>query len=211
MIKLLSPFRYFLLENKEKQWIDLVPTLSFSAIISAIYIYFGDTNFFGPGGFLSGLSGLTSALAGFYVAALVAAATFNHPDLDVEIKYGPVYLDETDRNDEVHKKALTRRELVCIIFGYLSLSALLFSMYAVFSVSAAHAISIETAKVSIYAKFIISCVMIVLSSIWICHIAIASMLGIYYLMSRLFRHDPKVLTTKANHTRRQKPENPGQE
>ena len=48
--------------------------------------------FFSANGFLDKTLLLTVALTGFYVAALVAAATFGHPDLDKVIKDWPVIL-----------------------------------------------------------------------------------------------------------------------
>ncbi len=148
MLKLLSPFRYFLLENKEKQRIDLWPTVILSITLTVMFVFFDTANFFAPNGFMSGLAALTSSLTGFYVAALVAAATFNHPDLDVEIKYGPIYLDETDSDGIDKKRALTRRELICIIFGYLSCSALLFAVYANLGVSISHSVSVYLTNIS---------------------------------------------------------------
>lgn len=209
MLKLLTPFRYFLLDNKEKRRIDIWPTLVLAVGMASVFAFLPSANFFGPGGLLSGLAGLTSSLTGFYVAALVAAATFNHPDLDVEIKYGPVYLDETDSEGVDRKKALTRRELVCIIFGYLSFSALLFSVYAYFSASSAHAISSYIASYSVTIQKIIGLVLLFFSCAWICHIVVGSSLGIYYLTSRLFKHDPKVLTSQEDFFKQNMPGDDG--
>jgi hypothetical protein len=84
---------------------------------------------FYPNGFIDRLLTLTSALTGFYVAALVAAATFNHPDLDNVIKSGPIALITKDSDGHNISEFLTRREFICTIFSYLAFSAFCYLLF----------------------------------------------------------------------------------
>src|SRR5690349_14365686 len=88
--RLLYPLRYFRLDNEEKRRVDFWGTLVLAVCIAAPFILIPRAPFFQAGGFLDKLLVLTAALTGFYVAALVAAATFAHPDLDRPMKTGAV-------------------------------------------------------------------------------------------------------------------------
>jgi hypothetical protein len=129
MWRLFYPLRYFRLVNDEKRHLDLWPTLLLAIILAVPFIFLPDTPFFHKDGFLDKLLILTSALTGFYVAALVAAATFTHPDLDKVFKVGSVTLVTHDHGQKILEH-LTRREFVCMIFGYLAFSSFLISLFA---------------------------------------------------------------------------------
>ena len=70
------PLRYFYLDNKEKSTIDLWGSARIAILLPLRLFCLPGTSFFRPNGFLDRLLTLTAALTGFYVAALVAAATF---------------------------------------------------------------------------------------------------------------------------------------
>src|SRR6266481_5305479 len=130
MWRVFYPLRYFRLVNDEKRHIDFFPTLILALLITAPFVVLHDTPFFHKDGFLDKLLVLTSALTGFYVAALVAAATFSHPDLDKVFKAGPVALITRDADGKKITEHLTRREFVCTIFGYLAFSSLTISLFS---------------------------------------------------------------------------------
>src|SRR5258708_3423171 len=120
MRRLLYPLRYFWIENSEKRRIDVWGTLVLTVLLGAPFIFVHGASFFQSGGFLDKLMGVTAALTGFYVEALVAAATFSHPDLDKVITVGSIALITRDDDGKKISELLTRREFVCTLFGYLA-------------------------------------------------------------------------------------------
>jgi hypothetical protein len=198
MWRLFYPLRYFRLRADGKAHLDLIPTVILAALMAGPFIAFGGV-FFNPDGFLDKLINVTAALGGFYVAALVAAATFTHEDLDKVIKSGPIMLLERDMDGYKIAEYLTRRELACAIFGYLAFSSILVSFAAVFAVGMSrnstfvpHLVAWggETLYLSLRGITIASFTLVV------AHIATVTGIGLYYLMDRLYRHDRAVITPK---------------
>ena len=202
MWRLFYPLRYFRLRNKTKSHLDAWPTLMLTAILAAPFIYLPGTNFFHSGGFLDKVLLLTVALTAFYVAALVAVATFSHPDLDKTISVGIIALVSKDDDGQRIQEHLSRREFSCYIFGYLAFASMMFSIFA------SAAIPLSDFKADAQTPYWISWLLqpahafwmrsglIVLFDAAIAHVAVVTSLGLYYLMDRLYRHEPKVLTEK---------------
>lgn len=203
MWRLLYPLRYFGLVNATKGWLDAL-AIPLSALLAAPFWLFPNAIFFSAGGFLDKILALTSALAGFYVAALVAAATFAHPDLDRVITIGPVY--ERRSYDGVSElEPLTRREFACVIFGYLSFGSLLYTLCAAIAVTTAGP-ALVALEASTAAKILtpeslpwISGAMVFAFTLPLAHLAVATGLGLYYLMERLHTREPRVLAKKDDH------------
>jgi hypothetical protein len=204
MWRLFYPLRYFALQNSGKRHIDVWPTLFLTLLIGTPFVLLPDAPFFRSGGFLDKLLLLTSALTGFYVAALVAAATFVHDDLDKVITLGAIELPMQIDGKKV-LTPLTRREFACTIFGYLAFSALMLSLLSglAISLSGASHRPLENLPV-VGALFVpshfilVRDVFIYLFSAAVSHLAVVTSLGLYYLMDRLYRHEPVVLTEKKN-------------
>ena len=206
MWRILYPLRYFRLSNEEKRHIDLWPALLLAIILALPFILLKDASFFRPNGFFDKLLLLTAALTGFYVAALVAAATFSHPDLDKVIKSGPVALITKDADGKMVEELLTRREFACMIFGYLAFASLMISLTASFFV----AVSGADRSIFMHIKwvgFLIAnnsywlftrAVLIFVICIPIAHLFVATALGLYYLMDRLYRRDRQIVTKKGD-------------
>jgi hypothetical protein len=205
MWRLFYPLRYFRLVNDEKRHIDLWPTLLFGILLALPFMLFSGVPFFHKDGFLDKLLILTGPLTGFYVAALVAAATFVHPDLDKVFKAGPVALVTRDQDGRKIMEHLTRREFVCTIFGYLSFSAFALSLAAVFLVPSAdfdHAAIAHLPYVGwlmdgVYFTLLRDAV-ILLVTLAVAHLAVVTALGLYYLMDRLYRRDREIVTPKGS-------------
>lgn len=199
MWRLFRPLRYFALRNSEKTLIDILGTVVLSLLIAAPFVLFPEASFFRAGGFLDRLIGLMSALTGFFVAALVAAATFAHPDLDKVMTSGAV---EIKIDGEWQK--LTRRELACAIFGYLSFGAFVFSVAAAITVPVvtAEPASIRFVPDGLSAYFAANAVAyrwlaMALVILPLAHIMTATGLGVFYLMERLHYRQPVVVTKKS--------------
>ncbi|RAI34437.1 hypothetical protein [Rhodoplanes serenus] len=197
MFRLFYPLRYFRLRADGKVLLDWIPTAILVGCISLPFILFGGV-FFAPDGFLDKTINVTAALGGFYVAALVAAATFAHPDLDKVIKSGPIAL-VTSENGKRISEYLTRREFTCHVFGYLAFASILVSFAAAMAVGLSRNSTIvrhliDVGGTSLYLT--VRSIFIVLFSIPIAHIVTVTCVGLYYLMDRLYRHDRTVTTRK---------------
>ena len=203
MWRLLYPLRYFRLQNSEKRHLDAWPTLIIAALIAAPYLLVPTASFFEGGGFLDKLLALTSALTGFYVAALVGAATFSHPDLDRTIAVGAVALVRRGDDGKQIQELLTRRQFACAVFGYLSFATLFVSLFAGVAIPLS-----EVPQTTLQALPIVGLLfdlpyflylrgaLIIVFSLAIAHVAVVTSLGLYYLMDRLYRREPKVTTRK---------------
>jgi len=121
--KLFSPFLFLRLRYEERFTynafsilIGLLASLAYSLLPVRPALM-------GSNGVLNDILGFTSILFPFFVAALVAVATFQREGMDRMPNGGQVQLKR--RNDSI--VSLTRRQFVCFIFGYCSaLSATIF-------------------------------------------------------------------------------------
>ena len=197
MFRLFYPLRYFRLRADGKMHLDFIPTAILTVLIAGPFIAFGGV-FFSPDGFLDKTINVTAALGGFYVAALVAAATFHHPDLDNVIKSGPIAL-VTKENGKLISEDLTRREFACYIFGYLAFASIMLSFAAAVAVGLSKHSTILQHIVSLggYELYLaIRGIVVVAFVLVVSHIATVTTLGLYYLMDRLYRHDRVITTAK---------------
>lgn len=195
MWKFIYPLRYFRLRNPEKTVLDLFPTLIIAIIITIPFCLLDGASFFRSNGLLDKFLNLAGALTGFYIAALVAAATFSHPDLDKTIKSGPVFLVERDIDGKSIQVALTRREFACTIFGYLSFLALILSIGSVV------AVGLSTVRFHSLLGgyfFYVRSSAVFMYSLAMSHLVVVTSLGLYYLMDILYRHDRQVTSKKSN-------------
>ncbi|MCK1456697.1 hypothetical protein IVB36_38915 [Bradyrhizobium sp. 35] len=195
MWRIFYPIQYFRLSNADKRRIDVIPTFVLALLIAIPFIVVGGASFFKANGFLDRILTLTAGLTGFYVAALVAAATFLHPDLDKPIKTGPVVLITKEADGTINREALTRREFACMIFGYLAASTLLLSLAISFVVG------ISTANWSTLlggSLLFVRGALLLCFAIWISHIVTVTALGLFYLMDRLHRDDLQITTKKSD-------------
>jgi len=203
MWRLFYPLRYFKLLNSEKRRMDFWPTIILAAIIALPFIILPGASFFKTNGFLDKLLLVMSALSGFYVAALVAAATFNHDDLDRVMTFGSVSVIKKSPEGEKIAEPLTRREFVCTIFGYLAFATFVFTLLSSLFVSLS-GIDIGLLAKDKWFGFLFTehhfiylrDIILFVFSLIISHIAVVTALGIYYFMDRLHRHDQRIITKK---------------
>ena len=204
MYRLAFPLRYLVLVMGGRRFPNLIPTAVFGAVLAAPYLFPGTANFFHSGGFLDKILTFTSCLTGFYIAGLVAAATYQHPDLDNVIRVGKIYLVEKDTDGTKVKEHLTRREFVCCLFGYLSFSSFGISLVASYLVSLSGpewpAMMTLVGKYLHIGSFntIARDAAVAGCSIVVSHLTTSTCIGLYYMMDRLHRHDRKVGAAKAD-------------
>ena len=201
--KVFFPLRYFRLRNKEKRMLDIAPTLIMAVVLTLPYTLLTGPSFFKPNGFLDKMLTLTSCLTGFYVAALVAAATFAHRDLDKVIRSGHVALITKDDDGARIQEHLTRRQFACYNFGYLSFASLAISLIAGFFVSIS---GVDLQKLNVNLSYLgisfltyyelYRSILIFMCLLIVSHLFVATCLGLYYLMDRLYTFDMEVTSTK---------------
>lgn len=171
--------------------------LLLSLTITSLWTLIGAPNSFAKDGLVDGLGSLSSLLAGFYVAGLVAIATFfrENSSLDDVIKNGPVILGKgTD-----HEESFTRRQYICSMFGFLvglSFFLAISSVVARVSVFEVSKILVDFSIKTLYCEikihnlleFIIVWFWLFIF-IWQIEITLR---GLYYLMDRIYDVRPKL-------------------
>lgn len=202
------PLGYLSLRDENKKSMgrrDALATTFCALLIALPFILLPDTNFFGKDGFLFSIVNLCSALAGFYVAALVAAATLARgSDLDNKIEVGRITRVVVEDGKEVEDR-LTRREYVCALFGYLSYIAfaLAISLNVITAVARSGVFS-SALRTIIYPSIeityfdAISAVLKVAIALPIAHMFVVTTYGLYYLITRLYQQTPKIVPRQQN-------------
>lgn len=200
MLHGLFSLRYLLLRRGNGTLLasrDIIVLLAALVIYIVLAYLVPNLNFFGVDGFIDRVGSLTSTLTGFYVAALVAAATFasSHADLDQEITIGPIHQNFVS-NGEIERDQLTRREYVCAIFGYVSLLALVISISSIIIVTISTAISIS-GQLSSTLSYPLACVTHITGgffTIAVTHLIVTTSHGLYYLSYRLYIGDGQIVS-----------------
>jgi hypothetical protein len=117
---LLAPLKYLKARNPTKiYWDWVIPGLVALAGLLVLTLPAKPINIFGEKGLIHGVNELLQVLVGFYIAALAAIASLNNAALDGQVANEPVSCDG---------KNLTRRQLLSLMFSYMSFLAI--AMYA---------------------------------------------------------------------------------
>ena len=204
MAGLTFPFRYLTLRTA-KRWPlpvrDLIPTVLLIIILATPFLVFDTTNYFHKDGFIDKLGTFASVLTGFYVAGLVAVATFSHElgDLDEVIKIGPIIRKGKTPEQDTH---LTRREYVCQMFGYLATLSLIITLTSIIAVILAQSLNLPSDWIMPLTtlrmeKETMRAVAIVIMSIPISHLVVTTTHSLYYLIDRIYDKKP-VIKSKRN-------------
>jgi len=179
---LLKPLRYLAIAHEVKTWVDLwIPVILGVLSVGAIVWIDLTSQVLSDSGFVAGINELLQILAGFYIAALAAVATFNLGDLDNKMEgKAPTIVDTVD--GEKVTVALTRRQFLCAMFGYLAwMSIVLFLIGLTFRALASAAISVPRPVANVALSFY---------SIAVWNLLTTTALGLYYLSDRIYRSTP---------------------
>lgn len=172
-------------------WRDVVPVGILSSLLILSYLIIPGANFFAKDGFVDRSGSVTTALTGFYIAGLLAVATFtaSKASLDEPIKVGPVYFGR----DPKLRLALSRRDYVCLIFGYLSIVSLIISLSSVLitTISSAFAKEISGMRLDLGSKYLLVDVTTAIIAkamfcIIVSHLMITTGYGLYYLTKKIY-------------------------
>lgn len=183
---LLRPMGYLAIRHARKRRYDLWLPLLVAALTTAGYLLLPQSiPLVSPSGVTAQIQELVKILAGFFIAALAAIATFQKVDLDRVMAGTPPTLEEFDEDEGRDViTALTRRRFLCFLFGYLAFLAL-----ALFIATAAALIVKPWAMTAIpphlipWARGLATFVF--MFGFW--HMMTIALLGLYYLTDRLHR------------------------
>lgn len=186
--QLLSPFKYFAASNSAKRLIDWgVPLVLTTVVAFGSLALPSQPTFLGELGIVAKISGLMQDLAGFYIAALAAVATFHGKALDQFIAGDePVVLkDVHGRSDRI-----TRRRLLSLMFAYLSLMSIVLWSVG----TAAEGISTSGAALMDYSWWPVAEFVLKFAYLFgFAQLIAVTMLGLHYLGDRLHRDNPEPL------------------
>ncbi|TXN66326.1 hypothetical protein [Methylobacterium sp. WL6] len=182
MWRIFVPLRYLAIKHDGKWKFDIFVSLILCACFCwPLFIEGFRNDAIDKFDILGKSTGFLGTLAGFYIAALAAVATFGRPEMD-EPMAGPVRLRHR-RAAEMHVEELSRRRFLSFLFGYLAFAALALafigSMYIV--VDKYLLINFQSYKSYIFSVF------------WIIYTFVSgniianSLLGLFYLTDRMHR------------------------
>lgn len=198
----LFPFGYIFLRDARGWPVlirDILPTIIICGAVVTPFSLIPGANFFASGGFVDKAANLTASLTGFYIAGLLAVATFaaQSSALDTPIKTGKVF---RNRKEFDSKDALTRREYVCSIFGYLSFLSLIISLSSGIVTGLAPGVSsllnnkswsVLHVIIDVHKLFSILCKSAY--GIVVAHLLICSGYGLYYLIYKIYAKEPRLV------------------
>lgn len=199
MIVFLSPFKYLRLRNERGTRLvfrDFISMFIIAILFASPFIAFDQINFSRAAGFVDRMGSLAAVLAGFYIAALVAVASFSASigDLDSPISNGKIYLNKGDED------SLTRREYICAVFGFLSFLSLFIAIVSSFVLIVAPAVSgaadkqlFEIFGFSTSIFYLVRSLVIVLYCFILSAMIVTTFYGLYYLTDRIYAKPAKIL------------------
>lgn len=128
LFKLLTPLNYLRIKHPQKRLVDIVLPLVFSTLICIIFYFLPKpVVLLGQNGLISSLTGFLQVLAGFFIAALGAIATFPNKDMDKPTDGIPLKLNEL---------VLTRRQFLSYMFGFLAFTGFILVLFSKMVLSA---------------------------------------------------------------------------
>lgn len=190
--QLFRPFDYILVYQpgswlKNKRMYDIILPSAAALVLTILYVIApSKPAIIGDKGIFEDLQQLLSLLTAFFIAALAAIATFQRESLDKPVRGTPAYIKRHVANQVgLTNHLLTRRQLYCYLFGYLSIMSLvLFLIVMAMNVVWPHVpYNIDYQGIDIRSSIEFVGVMIV--SFLFSNIMINTIIGIYGLMDRI--------------------------
>jgi len=193
LLRLIRPLDYLRIHHHEKRWYDwYLPGILSIIMLLAIHYLPVRPKILGHDGLIYYVVELLKILTGFYIASLAAIATFNKPGMDEIMPGDPPTISTTFRGRRT-TSSLTRRRFLCLLFGYLAFM----SMILYFGGAAAGLIA-KNAKLVIPVRFF---PFFKLSGLYlylfcVSNLVITTLLGLFYMVDRIHREDPKKIEVK---------------
>ena len=185
---LLTPMKYVLVRHSSGASYNVILPGSIAIILTVgLTVWPGHAVIAGEKGYLPQLQNLMTILGGFFVAALTLITTNQNPVLlnPVGGISPPTLAGET--------KPLSRRRFLAYLFGYLAFSSFGLVCLSIAANLIAPAIG---AVVSTEAKWWLKLGFLAIYNFWLGHVAVATLLGLFYFTERLQIADPVVKAAK---------------
>lgn len=181
MWRIFVPLRFLAIKHAEKWKFELLLPALFGALFaSPLWFAAFRADALGKFDLLGKAVGGLGLLAGFYITALAAIATFARPEMD-EPMPGPVTLLHT-RAGITDEEELTRRRFLSFLFGYLGFVALALSLLgSMFLVADTFAMSDVPWRPTAFVAFWIP------FSFALGNLLSNTLLGLFYLTDRMHR------------------------
>lgn len=177
--KLFKPMGYIGIKHSEKRWYDIfIPAIL--AVLTAIIIFTlpKPIALIGKDSLISLVNGILQILSGFYIASMAAVATFQKDGMDKPMDGIPPTLNG---------KALTRRNFLTYLFGYLAFMSILMYFVGGFIQLSASNISFWMVDVHFSVKFFLVTIYLFAVS----NILTTTALGMHFLIDKIHRTEPK--------------------
>ena len=181
LVKLFSPLNYLRIKHPQKRVTDFILPVTFSLIICvAFYFLPKPVALLGEKGLISSLSDFLQVLAGFYIAALGAVATFPNKNIDEPTDGTPLKLNGLP---------LTRRQFLSYMFGFLAFTGFILVLISKIVLSLEPNIIYLLSNVSVQAKLWLKL------ALSFCYFAIfnsllfTTLFGLFYLTEKI--HEQK--------------------
>jgi hypothetical protein len=189
--QLTRPASYLTIKDPSKWKMDWgIPVIITLVVSGVLYAMPGDTNWVGVDGLIDNLQGFLQILPGFYLASLAAIATFNKTDLDYELpEPTPSIAIKFIRAKQLHKKTilLTRRRMLCYLFGYLTFLSLMLYLLTVFAPVLANYFSSSVSQYVVYISYALK----ILFQLFFWQMIVVTIFGLYQLCDRIHQvEDP---------------------
>lgn len=180
---LLTPLKYLTIRYRQKIWFELVLPLLIGASLTWLIVWCAQsTPVFGKDGYLASLQNLLTILGGFFIAALTLITT-----ADIAILKEPVSGTNPPRLPN-EGTPLSRKRFLAYLFGYLATSSFLLVAAALVANIVAPSLS---QRVSAGARLYVKVIGVGLFNVWLAHVFVSTMLGMYYFTERLQVSDRK--------------------
>jgi hypothetical protein len=185
--QLTRPFAYIAIRDISKAKIDwLVPAVLTLPTVLAFAALSERPQVFMANGLLSQVAGLVQSLPSFYLAALTAIATFSRPDLDYLLPEPTPTVDVLHRGQR-QTIQLTRRRMLAMQFGYLTLLSLM--LFGVILAANAAAPTIKTwCPAGTHVSLVLAFMGMFSYAVW--HMLTITLFGLYQLSDRIHQPDP---------------------
>lgn len=180
---LLTPLKYLTITYRQKVWYDFVWPIALGAGMTWLIVFWATPSpIFGKDGYLASLQNLLTILGGFFIAALTLITT-----ADIAILKEPVSGTNPPRLPN-EATPLSRKRFLAYLFGYLATSSFLLVAAALVANIVAPSLS---QKVSAGARLYVKAIGVGLFNVWLAHVFVSTMLGMYYFTERLQVSDRK--------------------
>lgn len=178
------------------------PTMHFYVWTIPCFIAFGTTLLFlmlpvrpsitGRDGLLAAIIQVLALLPGFFIAALAAVATFERPEMDVEMP-APAPTIKLNLGEQQIETELTRRMFLSYLFSYLSIASLFIVAFCAASELLAPSTKLVMSEIDLgdyndIFQFTLLFWFLFFVFYWCSNIIIVTLHGIFFLVERM--HQP---------------------